>query len=191
MSMILETTIEVSPLPPAPCCAFQPIREGLRFVEDRATGALWFVARDVCERLGTDAKDIPAILDWRDEYRPLASLRGVATIEDINKLGGLRKDTRMLSEPGLYRLVFRSRKPEAVRFQEWICGEVLPAIHEHGGYFIPLTVEKILDDPDYVIELALKIKADREERGEEQQRQQQQQQDKSWLDEGGHLIIDV
>lgn len=173
-----------------PCdCAFQPIREGLRFVEDQATGKLWFVARDVCERLGTNPKDIPAILDWRDEYRPLASLRGIATIEDVNKLDGLRKDTRMLSEPGLYRLVFRSRKPEAVRFQDWVFDEVLPAIHEHGCYFTPLTVEKMLDDPDYVIELALKIKADREER---ERQQEQQNRNKLWMDGGEDgLIIDV
>lgn len=141
----------------------QSMQEGLRFVEDRVTGQLWFVARDVCDKLGTDAKDIPAILDW-DEYRPLASLKGVDSIEGLNKLNGLRKDARMLSEPGLYGLIFCSRKPEAKAFRRWVTHEVLPAISKHGAYFTQPLAERMLDDPDYAIELLQKIKAEREEK---------------------------
>lgn len=139
-----------------------PIREGLRFVRDNATGQLWFVARDVCDKLGTDAKDIPAILDW-DEYRPLASLRGMDSIDGINKLAGLRKDTRMISEPGFYGLVLCSRKPEAKVFRRWVSHEVLPSIRKHGRYFVPDLCQQILDDPDAAIELLLRLKADKEE----------------------------
>lgn len=34
----------------------------------------------------------------------------------------------IISEPGLYRLVMKSRKPEAKEFQRWVTHEVLPSI---------------------------------------------------------------
>jgi hypothetical protein len=42
-----------------------------------------------------------------------------------------------VSESGLYSLIFRSRKPEALNFQRWITREVIPSIRKHGGYFGP------------------------------------------------------
>lgn len=39
-----------------------------------------------------------------------------------------------VTEQGLYKLVFTSRKPDAAAFQDWIAGEVLPAIRKTGGY---------------------------------------------------------
>ena len=145
------------------------IIQGLRHVEDTATGELWFVARDVCARLGTEAEDIPKILD-QDEYRSLMSLKGIPTIRGMNNLTGLRKDTRMLSEPGLYALIFRSRKPEAEKFQDWVFDEVLPSIRKYGYYFTPQKAESIIDDPDLIIELALQLKADRERQARQQHR---------------------
>jgi hypothetical protein len=40
-------------------------------------------------------------------------------------------------EPGLYRLILRSRKPSAERFRTWIVNEVLPCIRLHGCYPAP------------------------------------------------------
>ena len=39
-----------------------------------------------------------------------------------------------VSEPGLYSLILRSRKPEAKRFKRWITHEVLPSIRKTGVY---------------------------------------------------------
>lgn len=44
-----------------------------------------------------------------------------------------------LTECGVYRLVFKSRKQEAEKFQEWVFCEVLPQIRRTGGY-IPVNV---------------------------------------------------
>ncbi len=41
-----------------------------------------------------------------------------------------------ISEQNLYRLIMRSTKPMAEPFQDWVCGEVLPAIRKHGGYIL-------------------------------------------------------
>lgn len=43
----------------------------------------------------------------------------------------------IISEPGLYKLIMRSRKTGAKEFQRWVTHEVLPTIRKTGGY-IPL-----------------------------------------------------
>lgn len=39
-----------------------------------------------------------------------------------------------ISEQNLYKVIMRSNKPQAEPFQDWVCGEVLPAIRRTGGY---------------------------------------------------------
>ena len=54
----------------------------------------------------------------------------------INTLGGQQKMITV-KEPGLYALIFRSDKPEAVKFQQWVFSEVLPSIRASGRYELP------------------------------------------------------
>ncbi|HGM3946247.1 TPA: Bro-N domain-containing protein [Clostridioides difficile] len=39
-----------------------------------------------------------------------------------------------LTESGVYKLIFKSRKEEAERFQDWVTDEVLPSIRKTGAY---------------------------------------------------------
>lgn len=39
-----------------------------------------------------------------------------------------------LTESGVYKLIFKSQKEEAEKFQDWISDEVLPQIRQHGAY---------------------------------------------------------
>lgn len=84
----------------------------------------WFVAKDVCAVLG--------ITNYRDALSGLADLRekGVA---NADTLGG-QQQIAIVNEPGLYRLIFRSRKQEAKVFQDWVFHEVLPTIRRTGSY---------------------------------------------------------
>ena len=41
-----------------------------------------------------------------------------------------------LTESGVYKLIFKSRKPEAEKFQDWITDEVLPSIRKTGSYSV-------------------------------------------------------
>ncbi|MFR4119293.1 MAG: BRO family protein [Bilophila wadsworthia] len=113
---------------------------GLRIFQNRDFGAVrviehkgepWFVARDVCAVLGTETRDLPDILE-HDEQRPIVDI-----IHTLNDSTGLRRDSRIISEPGLYSLVLRSRKPEAKAFKRWIVHEVIPSIRRTGGYGAP------------------------------------------------------
>ena len=40
----------------------------------------------------------------------------------------------LINEPGLYKLIFKSRKPEAKKFQDWVFYEVLPEIRNTGNF---------------------------------------------------------
>ncbi len=86
-------------------------------------GDPWFIAKDVCDVLGTRTKDLPAILD-KDE---------VDSIDHVDS-AGKRQNMTTINESGLYSLIIRSRKPEAKAFKKWVTGVVLPAIRKTGGY---------------------------------------------------------
>lgn len=51
---------------------------------------------------------------------------------DFRKLNNAGEN--FLTESGVYKLVFKSRKPEAERFSDWVTDEVLPTIRKTGGY---------------------------------------------------------
>ena len=58
---------------------------------------------------------------------------------------------RLISESGLYALIFKSRKPEAKTFRKWVTSEVLPAIRRTGGYAVLTGIGRI----QQVLELAI------------------------------------
>ena len=95
----------------------------LRTLTDGA-GEPWFVAKDACDILGIDTNHLREALD-DDE---ITNLRNS---EVWNQPG---RAPLIISEPGLYKLVMRSRKPEAKEFQRWVTHEVLPQIRRTGGY---------------------------------------------------------
>ena len=96
----------------------------LRVVQDEQ-GEPWFVAKDVCDALGLGRQhDSTRYLDDDEKGEGLVNTSsGVQTMVTVN-------------EPGLYRLILKSRKPEAKAFQRWVTHEVLPAIRRDGGYMV-------------------------------------------------------
>lgn len=54
-----------------------------------------------------------------------------------NPIGGKGgSQAKLITESGLYKLIMRSDKPEAKRFQDWVTREVLPAIRKDGLYVV-------------------------------------------------------
>lgn len=47
------------------------------------------------------------------------------------------QEVTFINEPNLYRLIFRSNKPQAQAFADWVYSEVLPAIRRQGYYGTP------------------------------------------------------
>jgi prophage antirepressor-like protein len=91
----------------------------------------WFVAADVCRVLEiTNPRDAVSGLD-DDEKMTVAN-----TDSHSGQRGGAQS-FNIISESGLYSLVFKSRKPEAKVFRKWVTSEVLPALRETGKYVLP------------------------------------------------------
>ena len=89
-------------------------------------GEPWFVAADVCDVLGlNNPSQALSYLD-RDERRLIT-----------NEAWRTNGSMAVVSEPGLYSLVLRSRRPEAKGFRRWIAHEVIPALRQTGGYLMP------------------------------------------------------
>lgn len=98
-------------------------------------GEPWFMAKDVCDVLGLATNHLRETLD-DDEITELTNLHntevgGVSTVIDVSNGG---RAPLIVSEPGLYRLMMRSRKPVAKEFQRWVTHDVLPQIRRTGGY---------------------------------------------------------
>lgn len=62
-----------------------------------------------------------------------------------------------ISEPMVYKLVFKANNEVAEKFQDWLAIEVLPQIRRHGMY----ATDELLDNPDLLIEVATKLKEER------------------------------
>lgn len=67
-----------------------------------------------------------------------------------------------LTESGVYKLVFRSNKPNAEKFTDWVTDEVIPSIRKHGVYMTPETIEKVLYNPDFIMGIAKTLKSEQE-----------------------------
>lgn len=52
--------------------------------------------------------------------------------KDIRKLNNAGE--KFLTESGVYKLVFKSHKPNAEAFTDWVTDEVLPTVRKTGGY---------------------------------------------------------
>lgn len=139
-------------------------------------GELWFVAKDICDFLGTSTKDLKAILDEDEicsfshqDIIEVGSNRGsskLLTEEEISNLpanyeihgvtdnvsdrsnGG--RAPLLVSEPGFYALVLKSRKPVARPFKRWVTHEVLPAIRKTGHYSLPDAAEMVHKENEWL-----------------------------------------
>lgn len=109
------------------------------FIADDGTGR--FVAADVCAILGhsNHRKAVRDLLD-DDEWETVSAGRadrnqGVRSAFQPGRGGAHR--LVVVTEPGVYGLVFRSEVPGARAFRRWLAHDVLPAIRRTGVYATP------------------------------------------------------
>ena len=121
---------------------------GMRTYCDPNTGDVWFCLADVCKALDIknprDAKTTLTdrgliLLNVRELDNTVGSSDGIPTEENntlTNSDGNNRGNPNMtfIDEGNLYQVIFQSRKPNAVKFKEWICYNVIPSIRKHGAY---------------------------------------------------------
>jgi prophage antirepressor-like protein len=91
----------------------------------------WFVAKDICNIL-----DLPnvtnAVKILPEKWRGLKLLSTFGGEQNMN----------IINEAGLYKLIMRSNKPIAQKFQEVVCEEILPSLRRKGEYKIQSIIDK-------------------------------------------------
>lgn len=101
-------------------------------------GEPYFVGKDVAEVLGyRNTRDaLKKHVDNEDKKSEIVNSSQLSQ----NATGYQNID--LITESGVYSLIFGSKLPTAKKFKHWVTSEVLPAIREHGAY---MTDEKAFD----------------------------------------------
>jgi prophage antirepressor-like protein len=85
-----------------------------------------FCLADVCRILG---------LSNSREVAKRLNQKGVILTDTLTAKGTQR--LTYVNEGNLYKVIFRSDKPSARKFEEWVTDEVLPSIRKTGSYAMP------------------------------------------------------
>lgn len=93
-------------------------------------GRILFNSKDVANCL--DIKNINENIRLMNEKQVVKLRNSDISSTDIRKLNNAGEN--FLTESGVYKLIFKSRKEEAEKFQDWVSDEVLPQIRQTGAY---------------------------------------------------------
>ena len=91
---------------------------------------VWFVLIDICKIL--ELSNPSSVIKRLDEDE--------VTKFDLGSLSGI---TNIINESGLYKVIFRSDKPQANQFTKWVTHDVLPSLRKTGSYSINQTPKEL------------------------------------------------
>jgi len=113
-----------------------------------------FSATDICTALGyTNPRDaVNRHVDFEDVAK-----HDTPTASGVQRLN-------YLNESGMYALVFGSKLEGAKQFKKWVTSEVLPSIRKNGMYATDITVDRMISDPDFAIQLLTNLKEEKQKR---------------------------
>ena len=120
-------------------------------------GEPYWVAKDVCDVLGyTNAGQVTRWLDSSDFTT--VKYDQVFPGQAANALAASRR-IALVTESGLYELIFRSERPEARAFKHWVTSVVLPTIRTTGAYVDPSSklAQAVATDPAAALEMVADV----------------------------------
>ena len=112
-------------------------------------GKVLFCGKDIAKALGYQ----------RTADAITAHCKGVCVLPTPSN-GGIQR-MKFIPEGDVYRLIVHSKLPSAERFERWVFDEVLPSIRKHGAYLTEDVLEQALTSPDFLIELATRLKTEK------------------------------
>lgn len=119
-----------------------------------------FCLADICKVLGlTNPSSVKARLDKEDIQ--LIDLHALNLAEGMY-IGNATAN--FVTENGFYDILIYSGSPKVKPFRNWVFGEILPTIRKHGAYVTEVTMDKIINDPEFGIKLLTALKEEREAR---------------------------
>ncbi|CCW04283.1 MULTISPECIES: phage antirepressor KilAC domain-containing protein [Bacillus] len=111
------------------------------------------------------ATDVAKVLGYTNPHK---AIRDHCKQEGVNETlvptNSGKQMKKFINEPNLYRLIAKSKLPQAEQFEKWVFEEVLPSIRKHGAYMTPHTINALLQDPDLLIGLASQLKHEQQAR---------------------------
>lgn len=138
-------------------------------------GIVYLKLENVARGLGftTIAASGNEVVRWNTVHKYLEEL-GVAT-----SCNGTYREScpNFIPENIFYRLAMKAKNEIAEKFQAKVADEIIPSIRKHGMYATDQLINKILENPDFGIELLTKLK---KERVEKERLQQELDRSKDW-----------
>ncbi|MEX0416819.1 phage antirepressor KilAC domain-containing protein [Bacillus sp. C30] len=122
------------------------------------------------------AKEVALVLGYRDTVNAVKThckKEGVVKHHVLTNGGYQQKN--FINESNLYRLIVKSKLPQAEQFEKWVFEEVLPSIRKHGAYMTDQVLEQVVTNPDFAIGLLTKLKEEKEKLAVAQKQIVQQQ----------------
>ncbi|HGM3507067.1 TPA: Bro-N domain-containing protein [Clostridioides difficile] len=95
-------------------------------------GKILFNPRDVAECL--EIKNVNDNISKMNKKQVIKLTNSKIADSDFRKLHNTGEN--FLTESGVYKLIFASKKKKAEKFQDWVTDEVLPNIRKHGSFSI-------------------------------------------------------
>ncbi|RDY28433.1 phage antirepressor Ant [Romboutsia weinsteinii] len=147
--------------------------EGLQIFKNSEFGELSVITKNKKEYI--EAIPVAEILGYSNPRDAIIRhcRKGGVIFSDVGVVTGKRSDNtdaiqyvtkKFIDEGNLYRLIIRSKLPSAMRFERWIMEEVIPSIRNHGAYLSDDVISKTLENPDFIIQIATKLKQEKEEK---------------------------
>lgn len=97
-------------------------------------GEVWFCAKDVCSALE---------IQWSGRGNTLRSIPETWVMASYHETTKGERETIFVNEAALYKMIFRSSKPQAEAFANWVCSEVLPALRKQGYFGLSKDIDQV------------------------------------------------
>lgn len=127
-----------------------PAFGAVRMLEEN--GTILFCASDVAKALG-----------YSNPRKAVTDHCRCVTKRDVPHPQAPDKTIEMsfIPEGDVYRLIVRSKLPDAEKFERWVFDEVLPCIRKHRVYATDELIDRMIGDPDMAIRMLQEIKEER------------------------------
>ncbi|MGL5646996.1 MAG: BRO-N domain-containing protein [Clostridium sp.] len=115
---------------------FENNRLGLEIFVYDVDGKEMFIGKDIAKLLGYQNYSTAVSENIKPSQKKKVYVRTIENIgnSEIPKSEVINNNLTMITEIGVYQLVFRSNRKEAEEFQEWVYGEILPSIRKNNFY---------------------------------------------------------
>lgn len=134
-------------------------------------GEPYFIGKDVCQTFGdkNHNRSLGRVDEMDKKLVPFKTDGGTQKIIAVNESGlysllfamqPQKAHSKGVSDE--YPLEVQERIDKLHRFKRWVTSEVLPSIRKHGAYATQPTIDKILADPQFGIDLLTKFKEEQE-----------------------------